>query len=213
MRDALRELEGQLVVIRGKVSEVKRHDNKRFALLVNPKVFPWDGFSPMGVILDNSAFHVKVDHLWCELRQDDPTPLYTAVFGCSKVSWYTRKDASIDLGVQPMHVMLNCDHLIHDSIEAFKDRARTQREAYTLMLEAMDYTEESLKHQGEIYGDRGVPAWTYSTLLNSNQIKRWIVENRKSLELDLACLDRAEAGCKNRGRCKGAGSFSDLMRK
>lgn len=212
MRDALRELEGQLVVIRGKVSEVKRHDNKRFALIVKPKIFPWDGFTAINKILNDKSRYVKVDHLWCELRRDDPTPLYTAVFGCSRVSWYTRKDASIDLGVQPMHVMLNCDHLVHDSIEAFTDRAKTQREAYNLMLEAMDYTLESLKHQGEIYGDRDVPAWTYSSYLNSDQIKRWIARNRKSLELDIACLDRAEAGCAKRGRCKSAGSFADLMR-
>jgi len=104
MRNQLRQLEGQLVLITArKVSQRRSEDGRHFVLIKAAKVWRWDGLSPIDVVEANPPA-AQVDHLWLQTSGRSPAELLERLTYGARIGWYRRSDGSVDLGatVLPM---------------------------------------------------------------------------------------------------------------
>ena len=218
MRDQLRDLEGQLIFIEGKVTSYSNRNGKIYVCLRRPVVIPWDGDAPLGDVEKDGKKVVGIDHLWVETSGHDEIHMLTDVLSCSRVRWYSRKDGSVDLGTEPLHVLHFHDREIKDVVAARKlgkfgknhgDSSLQQQ------LEFCDYYLELLRTQGEFDKDLGKPRWVFS---NAYSIT-WLIDFYEDYERELhdarAHFERAQQKVElqvKRGRCRSAGRFSDLLR-
>ena len=111
MRNALKELEGQLVMVEGVVAKgnVTKNGSRHFCVS-NPRVTPWDGMSKLK---STKGQPPVADHMWVQCDKTSNWPkLYTKHFCIGTVGWYARADGSIDLSVHDLARLMNGDRLL-----------------------------------------------------------------------------------------------------
>ena len=111
MRDALKELEGQLVMVEGVVAKgnVTKNGSRHFCVS-NPRVTPWDGMSKLK---STKGQPPVADHMWVQCDKTSNWPkLYTKHFCIGTVGWYARADGSIDLTVRDLARLMNGDKVL-----------------------------------------------------------------------------------------------------
>ena len=107
MRDALKKLEGQLVMVQGTVARgnITQNGTKHFCV-ANPRVTPWDGESK----LIPAKGKPVADHLWVQCTGKSNWPkLYAPHYCIGTVGWYTRANGTVDLSVHDLAKILNAD--------------------------------------------------------------------------------------------------------
>lgn len=95
-RDALRPLEGQLVVWSGIAAKATRRGERRDVMLSSVRLWSYDTTIPAGIGVPAAA----VDHLWLRLEPADRVPLLRRCIGLGTVRWYARTDGTTDLGLE-----------------------------------------------------------------------------------------------------------------
>ena len=119
MRDQLRDIEGQLVFIEGRVTSYSNRNGKKYICLQRPLVIPWDGNRALKASAEDQLIE-GLDHLWVQTSGHDQIEMMRHVLSCSRVKWYARKDGSVDLGTEPLHTLLNHDKEIERFMDARK---------------------------------------------------------------------------------------------
>ena len=107
MRDALKKLEGQLVMVQGTVARgnITQNGTKHFCV-AKPRVTPWDGESKLIPTNDKPV----ADHLWIQCTGESNWPkLYAPHFCIGTVGWYSRANGTVDLSVHDLARILNAD--------------------------------------------------------------------------------------------------------
>ena len=167
MREQLKQLEGQLVVLRGRVAAARITDNNRYYFCVsNPKISPWDGNEPLKDA--SSSNTVRADHVWIQTSTDCNWPkLYEKHFMVGTCGYYTRKDGSVDLSVTKTAAILNGQKFLWD-IEAVLRSKRSETHRVDRALEMIAYLAEQLLHHGDEHGDR--EWYVYGTNMSVKEI-------------------------------------------
>lgn len=197
-RDQLRPLENQLVLVSGRLREARRlSDGTVHYLLVAAKVWRWDGESP--VDLDRTP-DATLDHLWCPVPPEwsQRVNMLSRVLVTGRVSWYRRVDGSTDLAVS-LALSMNLDHELQ-KIRAFCQKGAFAREAaaeFKSMLECMEHP-------------RALP---FSRLLTVTEAKKKLRRFHSEMKRSAESQQRiAATSALNRGPCRGAKNFRDLLR-
>ena len=216
MRDQLRSLEGQLIFIQGRIKNYSHRNGHRYVCLQRPLVIPWDGNEPLQESFTHKAIE-GIEHLWVETSQSDKINMMQHVLSCSRVQWYTRKDGSIDLGTEPLHVLYNHDGQINDLIKAREAGQfhRNHGDSYfDDQLEFCDVYLDLLTNQGR-RGKLNKPEWIYSQFYSISWLIDWYRGYKAELQSAQKHFNRAQRKVAQqvaRGRCRSAGGFSDLLR-
>ena len=105
MREQLKHLEGQLVVLQGRVAKARITDDHRYFFCVSrPILTSWDGNQPL-LSGEKSA---KADHVWVATKDDCNWPtLYQKHVMVGRCGYYRRKNGSVDLTVTNVAKSIN----------------------------------------------------------------------------------------------------------
>jgi len=99
MRDQLRAFEGQIVIVTGRITERKIQTDGSAAICLNAvEIRPHRTDVPL-----RDLTPVRVDHLWIrdlEAGALDWRGLLRAMSGAARVTYYRRRDGSVDLGIE-----------------------------------------------------------------------------------------------------------------
>ena len=197
-RDCLRPLEGQPVIVSGRLAKVKRTDKEAHYMLAAVRVYAWDGNAPINPTGKPSA---AVDHLWCPvpLEHYQPRlPMLKRVMLAGRVGWYARADGTADLGVKVSRT-LDLDQAASDYRQNYAKGASASRvaDAFDELLREMDLPD----------------ALPFSRCMTITEAKRKITRWRDQLRRDAAVESRIRATSIGRGhRPRGARRFTDLLK-
>jgi hypothetical protein len=146
MREELKQLEGQLVVLQGRVAKARITEDDRYYFCVSkPALRPWDGNAPL---LDCKVA-AKTDHVWVQTDSSCNWPrLYEKHFMVGTCGYYTRKNGSVDLTVTKTAAILNGQKLIWE-IEGILKSKRPEEERLDRALDLIKSLSSFIYHQGE----------------------------------------------------------------
>ena len=165
MREALKALEGQLVVVEGVVSKgnITQNGDRHFCV-TRPRVTPWDGYSK----LTASSGPPVADHLWVPCSQDSNWPkLYSKHFCVGTVGWYSRADGSVDLSVRNVARILNAERELWN-IKFLLHKQGSNKANLNEAINRIEYMAAALYvHGDEINGD---VRYVYSCRFNLDEI-------------------------------------------
>ena len=216
MRDQLRSLEGQLIFIQGRIKNYSHRNGHRYVCLQRPLVIPWDGNEPLQDSFTHNAIQ-GIEHLWVETSQHDQIHMMQHVLSCSRVQWYTRKDGSIDLGTEPLHVLYNHDGQIDSLIQAREAGKFHRNHGDSYFDDQIDFCDvylDLLTNQGRI-GQFNKPEWIYSKSYSISWLIDWYQDYKAELQSAQNHFNKAQRKVSQqaaRGRCRSAGGFADLLR-
>lgn len=148
MRDQLKHLEGQLVVLQGRVAKARITDDRRYFFCVSqPELAPWDGNESLGNV--RAKPQAKLDHIWVQTSADQCNwpQLYTKQFLVGTCGYYCRKDGSVDLSVTDTARILNGEKVMYE-IEAVLRSKRPEAERIDGALKLISYLAASLLKHG-----------------------------------------------------------------
>jgi len=217
MRDQLRDVEGQLIFIEGRVTSYSNRNGKKYICLQRPLVIPWDG----NAALKASAEHQLIDgldHLWVQTSGHDQIEMMRHVLSCSRVKWYARKDGTVDLGTEPLHCLYNHDRRIEEFVAARKAGQLEKNHRASHLADQLgfcDFYLDILTNQGRIGEESGKPEWIYSCFYSCDELIDWYTQYKKEILDALQHFDKAQKKVElqaQRGRCRSAGRFADLLR-
>jgi len=125
MRDELRPLEGQLVIVTGRVNNHQHRPQGHYdTCLRDIEVHPFDPARP--AISPNP---IQLDHLWF-LEPPIISKVGSEKMYMGRVSFYTRSDGSLDIGINPIKSMC-LDHAIDDIFRSGLAMNRDDRADFT----------------------------------------------------------------------------------
>ncbi len=123
MRDELRQLEGDRVIVIGTVSDIQQRPEGHYDVCIaDVEIRRWDPEVPT-----YSVPPISVDHLWI-LKPGNIPPVGRQIVYLGDVSFYTRRNVSIDLGVNSIESM--CLNYLFDQIVKKAPRCRNDRASY-----------------------------------------------------------------------------------
>ena len=207
MRDQLRPLEGELVFVFGKAAEYSNRDGKDYLCVPKAKIHKWDGYSAVDLRQPPAAM---VDHLWVSCSSRDKCKMYQDFFGLTRIRYYVRKDGSVDLGCEPLYYLLDCDKHQDEWHASRRYGASSYGRSDTDHINSALYM---CAHQGKPLDEKGVPSYIFSRFKDLSEIWRFYQKWDRRINEQRANFLKAQTNCKSsqRGRCRSAGSFADLM--
>jgi hypothetical protein len=146
MREQLKQLEGQLVVLQGRVAKARITEDDRYYFCVSkPALRPWDANAPL---LDCKVA-AKADHVWVQTDSTCNWPrLYEKHFMVGTCGYYRRKNGSVDLTVTKTAAILNGQKLIWE-IESILKSKRPEEERLTRAKDLITSLASFIYNQGE----------------------------------------------------------------
>lgn len=194
-RPQLIPLEGQLVYSTGRIKDWKRSPDFDDILLINVKLWRWDGQAVVDLQRSPDA---TADHLW--LRCDRGTVAaerLTQTFGIGRIAFYTRADGTYDLGLQAKPCT-NLDELVAEAQSVYADRYKLGTQAMREALKLFTFAFFCACEQGtKSYAFSRVK--TLPEAIDHLHKRLTYIEN--SIEATESRLD-AQAHCR-RGPCRG----------
>ena len=194
MRDNLRSLEGQLVTIYGRNKERKKlEDGRRFSLIKNPVIRPWDGNSR----IDLRSKGIKVDHVWIALSPHSKQPLtelLKTTITVGTVGYYTRADGSLDLGIRDMARIVNIDNWLEFCISHHEAlMGAEQWRQVTATLSNLGDIQYFLDGHGK-RNEHGEVQYVISQVHSTDEARAWVKQQIGVYERLQASLLRCKAG-------------------
>lgn len=178
MRDQLRKIEGRLVYILGKPSEVRSFSKGRDICLKRPTVIPWDE----NAALDFKQKGVKCDHLWIRALGPSKVSMYQESISIARVGYYTRANGSLDIGCQDVARIYNADK----SLDLIYDTRLLRKEEQLIQCEILlSELKQIFKDHGKL-GPDGSPMYVYSEHLSISEVKAKTTEIRAELDRRIA---------------------------
>lgn len=137
MREELRPLEGQLVIVTGRVNNHQHRPQGHYdTCLRDIEVHPFDPARP--AISPNP---IQLDHLWF-LEPPIISKVGSQKIYMGRVSFYTRSDGSLDIGINPIKAMcLNygVEHILRKGLAMSRDeRAEFSAGVFRFLLDEVE---------------------------------------------------------------------------
>lgn len=212
MRDQLRELEGQLAWVSGRIADYSLRDGKRYACISRPTIQPWDEDQAVDPIPAIKG----IDHCWIKAgveKQESSVEMYRPYISLQRIQWYSRKDGSIDLGFGDSYVTYNMDGaytLIANKEKGIRHHQKQTKRFYEQRWYAYNLLLKRLKHHGKPDPERnGEIIYYFGYKWSITQWREW-------LETGIEWADIFHGTCKGHKRrpkkaIKSAGGFRDLL--
>tara|TARA_B100001287_G_scaffold26240_1_gene18985 strand:+ start:1402 stop:2055 length:654 start_codon:yes stop_codon:yes gene_type:complete len=217
MRDQLRALENQLVFIQGNISSYSNRNGHKYVCLFRPTVIPWDGQSSF-FDAEKQGKITGLDHLWVRHSDSyDRVEMYKKVMSCSRIRWYARKDNSIDLGAEPLHVLWDHDSQIQRQTRAKVEGYFGKNWGHSITdehIKCADFYLDLLENQGRV-NEHGKPEWIFSVHKSIPWLIDFHTNYREEMREAIKKFDVAQVKVQEqvkRGRCRSAGGFADLLK-
>ncbi len=191
MRNELKPLEGDLVLVLGRAKEARRKNGQLHVMLTRPTLRLWDGQAPV-----QQGKSIQTDHLWVQCPVDEwGGEMLEVKQGIGRVTYYQRADGTVDLGVA-LCSGLNFDRLACAWIEILGTDMRQSSVKH--VLEGLTETLEELKTQGR--DDRYVYSYYCSLPEMIKRVERMQGWVKASVEATEKALQSGKAkGHKPRG--------------
>jgi hypothetical protein len=213
MRDQLRALENQLVLVTGRLVDKRRTpDGEHINVLVKPAVLhPWDGVSAVDIDSPTAGNGIPVDHLWFRMEPDQAKSvemLQTCIL-CGKVGYYTRgSNGSVDLGVRS-EPLVDLDRLMDAALDDANDKS-------VALLDRMKGTRETALTALYYLVYQGKTGWAFSRELNAREAVREIAQIYRKVDRSITATEARLATAPANGPCtrmKAADPFASLRRR
>ena len=178
MREELKKLEGQTVVLQGRVAKARITEDDRYYFCVSkPVLRPWDGSAP----LLNSKTTAKADHVWVETDSSCNWPrLYEKHFMVGTCGYYRRKNGSVDLSVTKTAAIINGQKLIWEVEAILSSTRRPEEERLTRAKDLLISISAFICNQGEEVN--GKQHFVYSHELSLDEMTDRVVALHKECQ-------------------------------
>lgn len=151
MREALRPLEGALVIAKGRILQKNlRHDlpDTVDVLLGSVSIYRWDGTSVVDAHTRPEP-DAKAEHLWLRMPAEgcEGSELLSKTFVFGRVGWYARARGDIDLGITAL-VAHDLDCFYWSIYDLMEEAHRYGLAPLRAAVEALDVAITRCEHQG-----------------------------------------------------------------
>jgi hypothetical protein len=144
MREELRDLEGQLVYVVGRIKEARPDGEFIDVLLTRPCLHRWDGNERL-----TGENPIHTDHLWLRVtREAMAVELLEKAVTIGRVGYYRRTDGTVDLGVSALPAT-GIDEIVTEVREMLHQVPRQGIGAAKKAAEDLELAVDLLRNQGK----------------------------------------------------------------